>query len=185
MNNTYLIAGDSHTFAFTPFTLKDGQQAKSSTHNLNLAIRGINAIDIQGISSNEGWVCNLSVLESLKLEPSNYTCAVVITWNNGNNRETVEQFILIVKPNLSNLQTFDSRSEAEKALAECQKALAKFNNEGILVKKLQIASRVIEFQTLNELIELANYWEKQVAIHKQNTSRKYNNKMLQIGFTNG
>ncbi len=185
MNNIYLVAGDSHIFNFDTVILKDGSQAMSNTHALTLVMRGVNALDIIDIQNNNGWVCELSVSKSLALEAGNYTCAVVISWNNANNRETVEQFTLVVKPDLSNLQNFDARSEAEKALAECQKALAKFNNEGILVKKLQIGTRVIEFQTLNELIELANYWEKQAAISRQVLSNKKHNKMINIGFTRG
>ena len=183
--NINLFAGDSHTFNFNAFTLKDGSQAISSTHALTLVMRGLNALNITATTNNNGWVCELTTLESLKLEAGNYTCAVVITWNNGTNRETVQEFTLVVKPDLSNLQNYDARSEAEKALAECQKALAKFNNEGILVKKLQIGTRIIEFQTLNELIELANYWEKQAVISRQVLSNKKHNKMINIGFTRG
>jgi len=190
MKNIYLVAGDSHTFTFNPYMLKQGIKASadSNIYNLKLIIRGINSLDLIGISNNENWVCELNIIDSLKLQASKYTCAVILYWDNDNKRQTVEEFNLIVNPNLTNVQNFDNRCEAEKALSECQKALAKFNNEGILVKKLQIGSRIIEFNSITELLELAKYWEQQVFINNQNNANKLgvkNNKMLQIGFTRG
>lgn len=59
-------------------------------------------------------------------------------------------------------QGYDSRTQAEIALADCKAALANFNQTGGRIKAYSIAGRSMEFDTSAEIIALVNYWQIQV-----------------------
>lgn len=59
-------------------------------------------------------------------------------------------------------QGTDLRTQAEKALADCQTALANFQATGGRVKRYAIAGREMEFDGASDIIALVNYWQIQV-----------------------
>ena len=58
---------------------------------------------------------------------------------------------------------YDSRSIAQRALADCEAAMATFNATGGKIKKYEIAGRSQEFQTIGDLMTLHSFWRVKVA----------------------
>jgi hypothetical protein len=57
---------------------------------------------------------------------------------------------------------FDGRTQAEKALADANTALANFQATGGRVKSYSIAGRSMEFDTAADILVLISYWKAQV-----------------------
>ena len=56
----------------------------------------------------------------------------------------------------------DLRTDAERALAECEAALLQFSTSGGRVKSYAIAGRQMEFETSADLQALVRYWKQRV-----------------------
>lgn len=63
-------------------------------------------------------------------------------------------------------QGTDLRTQAERALADAQTALANFQATGGRVKRYAIAGREMEFDDAGAIITLVNYWQIQVTREK-------------------
>ena len=82
----------------------------------------------------------------------------------GTERITVASGQLTFTPDLAAItNAVDLRSPAARALADCEAAMATFNNTGGKVKKYEIAGRSMEFQTIGDLLTLHSFWKAKVA----------------------
>lgn len=61
---------------------------------------------------------------------------------------------------------FDHRTEAERCLAQAEKALADFSNGHATYKSYTIGTRSITVTSASELIELVDYWRNRVYLEK-------------------
>lgn len=57
---------------------------------------------------------------------------------------------------------FDHRTEAQKCLAQAKAALADYTKGGSRVKSYTIGTRNLTYNSAKELMDLVEYWEKQV-----------------------
>lgn len=79
-------------------------------------------------------------------------------------RQSLGEGQIEVRANPATLpQGYDSRTQAQVALADCKTALANFNTTGGRMKRYAIAGREMEFDTSAEIITLVKYWENEVS----------------------
>lgn len=57
---------------------------------------------------------------------------------------------------------FDYRTEAQRCLAQARAALADYTKGGVRVKSYTIGTRNMTYNSAKELMDLVEYWEKQV-----------------------
>lgn len=62
---------------------------------------------------------------------------------------------------------YDTRTEAETALADLKTALATFDASRPLVQEYQIAGRVMRFAQTADILERIRYWERQVELERR------------------
>ncbi|MFZ5541907.1 MAG: hypothetical protein ACOZJZ_00005 [Pseudomonadota bacterium] len=78
-------------------------------------------------------------------------------------RITVASGQLTITRDLSQVSgTYEARSQAQRALADCEAALAKFNASGGKVNSYEIAGRRMQFSTIAELLQLQAFWKAKV-----------------------
>ena len=73
--------------------------------------------------------------------------------------EIVDRFEIL--PGID-VETFDCRTEAEKCLEQAEKALADYTSGRSRVKSYTIGTRSLTFNNAQELLDLVDYWRKQV-----------------------
>ena len=80
--------------------------------------------------------------------PDNYSWALVVT--NLGLQVTIEEGSAVVTPNRATSDTYDSRSQAQKAVDDCKTAYATFEATNGRVKSYSIAGRAMEFESSDE-----------------------------------
>jgi hypothetical protein len=93
--------------------------------------------------------------------PDDYSWALIV-YKTGL-QVTIEEGVAKVTPNRATTATYDSRSQAQKALDDAKAALGTFNATSGRVKSYSIAGRAMEFDTGSEILKLISFWETQVA----------------------
>ena len=159
-----LVQGDTASWTDDAIVLADGRTATSAAWTLRYALRGPTGLDIDAVAEGTGWRASIGLSASAALAPGLYTWAAFVTRGTFE-RETVARGQLTVQPDLAQLDTgstYDGRSQAQRALADCEAALAKFNASGGKVKRYDIAGRSMEFATIGELLQLQTFWRSKV-----------------------
>lgn len=156
-----LPAGDSATWSDDPVLLPDGRTADAATWVLTYYLRGPSRVDLAATASGRNWTTTLTAAASAALVAGLYNWVAVLTL--GVERITVGNGQASITPNLAQIATtFDGRSVAQVALAACEAAMSTFNNTGGKVKRYEIAGRIMEFQTIGELMQLHGFWQAKV-----------------------
>lgn len=159
---TTITAGDSANWVDDPVALKDGRLASPADGwQLTYALRGPSQLDVSASASGTQWACAVSASDSAGLTVGLYNWVAIVA--KGSERFTVGGGQVTVTVDLTTVTTaFDGRSQAQKALTDCETALATFNNTGGRVKKYEIAGRSMEFQTIGDLMTLHAFWKAKV-----------------------
>jgi enamine deaminase RidA (YjgF/YER057c/UK114 family) len=159
---TTLPAGDSAAWIDDPVTLADGRKADAvGGWALRYALRGPSSLDLTAVASGSSWSTAITASQSAALTPGLYSWAAVLSL--GAERFTVASGQLTITRDLASVTgAFDGRSQAQRALADCETAMATFNNTGGRVKKYEIAGRSMEFQTIADLMTLRSFWQAKV-----------------------
>ena len=80
----------------------------------------------------------------------------------GAERYQVDAGTVTLLPNPALATVYDSRSQAEIALADAKTALASFQASGGRVRRYSIGGREMEFDNGGELLQLVSYWQIEV-----------------------
>lgn len=153
--------GDSRTWSDDPVLLADGRTADAATWALAYSLRGPSSLDMTAVASGRAWQTTLTAVASAALLPGDYVWAAILT--SGAERITASNGKLSITTDLaSTTAPFDGRTTAQIALANCEAAMATFNATGGKVKKYEIAGRIMEFQTIGELMQLHSFWSMRV-----------------------
>lgn len=157
-----LPAGDSATWSDDPVLLPDGRTADASSWTLTYFLRGVAKLDLAATAVGTKWSTTLTAAASGALGAGLYGWTAIIT-NTAGERITVGNGQLKITPDLTAAAAgFDSRSTAQKALADCEAAMATFNATGGKVKRYDIAGRTLEFQSIADLMTLHSFWKAKV-----------------------
>jgi len=158
-----LVQGDSATWLDAPVKLIDGRQADAgSGWVLKYALRGPSVLDLTATAGGTSWTTSITAAQSAALLPGNYSWQATIS--KATERLTVGIGPAVITPDLVAISAagYDGRSKAAKALEDCETAMASFNATGGKVKKYEIAGRLMEFQTITELLTLHSFWKAKV-----------------------
>lgn len=157
-----LPAGDSTSWHDDSLLLPDGRSADSSVWTLRYYLRGPGSVDVTAAADGSGWKSSLSASATAALGAGTYAWTAVVT-NAALEHITVGTGQLTIAPNLTgSLPNFDPLTPAQRALANCEAAMATFNATGGKVKKYTIAGREMEFQTISDLMTLHSFWKAKV-----------------------
>lgn len=152
-----LPAGDSTAWRDDPVVLPDGRTADSSAWALKYYLRGPAAVDVAAVPDGTGWMSALSATASSVLGDGLYAWTAIVT--NGGERVTVGSGQLTITPDVTQATAgFDPLTRAQRALEQCEAAMATFNSTGGKVKKYTIAGRDMEFQAISDLQSLHAFW---------------------------
>lgn len=154
MTRQKLIAGDSATWllpcpaAFDPETV---------TATLNLC--GPVQIALTP-SSIDGRMMrfNLTPAQSATLTDGSY--ALLLICSSATERATVRHGMIKVVPDPTTVT--DHRTQAQRALDECDAAIAQFNSSGGRVQSYTIAGRSMTFSSLADLMQLRSFWQRRL-----------------------
>jgi hypothetical protein len=157
-----LVQGDSAVWSDDPITLSDGRGADASAWVLKYALRGPVVLDLTAVADGASWKTTLTAAASAGLTPGSYVWSAFIT--KGLERLTVGSGQAVITADLASISgAYDGRSNAQKALEACEVAMSTFNATGGKVKKYEIAGRLMEFQTIADLMTLHSFWKAKVA----------------------
>lgn len=157
-----LPAGDSTSWQDAPVRLADGRTADATAWTLAYHLRGAEAVDLTAAASGASWKTTLPSNVSVTLAPGPYAWVAVLT-NAAQERITVGNGQLTITPDLvATTSGYDPLSFAQRALQNCEAAMATFNTTGGKVKKYTIAGREMEFQDIASLLALREFWKGKV-----------------------
>lgn len=170
-NLTKLYAGDSAIWNDDPPTL-GGVRYTSQDWTLTYELRGPTQLTLIGTANGDGWMTGISTLQSQSLQAGTYLWAAYLSRTG--ERKTAATGGLVVVADVAAIATsIDSRTAAEKALADCEAALASFKSSGGKVKSYTIGTRQTEFHSLAELLQVRGFWQRRV-----NAEKRVNRKLL-------
>lgn len=157
-----LPAGDSTSWLDDTIVLPDGRLADSAGWTLKYYLRGPGSLDVTSTANGSGWKSTVSSTASAALGAGTYAWTAIMT-NTEAERVTVGSGQLQITPDLTATSAgFDPLSKAQRALSDCEAAMATFNSTGGKVKKYTIAGRDMEFQTIADLRSLQTFWKTRV-----------------------
>ena len=179
-----LQQGDSTSWCDDAVTLNN-ILINSAGYTLKYALRGPGApLDLTAVADGAGWKTNITTIQSAALTAgvwwfSAYFSATSIRMQAGEGQISITPDISLAGSGFSNY------SVAKTALIAAENALATFNASGGKVKKYQIASRMMEFATVAEILEVIHYWKAQVLNEKtadELANGNGNPRRLYVGF---
>jgi hypothetical protein len=170
-NLSKLHAGDSASWHDDPLTL-DGVRYTSLDWILTYEMRGPSQLTLVAVADSDGWRTSITTEQSQSLQPAGYLWAAYLS--RAGERKTAAHGGLVVLADLAAITgAIDSRTAAEKALADCEAALATFKSSGGKVKSYTIGTRQTEFHSLAELLQVRGFWQRRV-----NSEKRKNRKLL-------
>jgi len=169
-----LTAGDSANWLEPPLKHHDRiDTLASGDWALTYELRGPSSLTLTGVPEGDGWRIKVAPVDSAALEPGAYTAVMQLT--RPDERVTAGRATVTVLPDpLKITAPIDARSMAEKALADCEAALASFNGSNGKIKSYTIGGRSTEFQSLADIMLLRNFWSKKVRIERAKASGRKN-----------
>lgn len=151
-----LVAGDTLDFTVSV----DGYPA-SDGWTLSYALRGPSAIDLTATPVGQQYRVQASAATTAAWIPGDYSWSRYVTLSG--QRYSAGSGWLVIRPNLAaQVAGYDGRSQAEKALADAETALATFKSTNGRVKKYTIGQRSMEFSTSAEILQVISYWKTKV-----------------------
>jgi hypothetical protein len=173
-NLRQLHAGDTTSWHDDPLTL-DGVRYTSADWTLTYELRGPVKLTLPGVADSDGWRTSISIAQSSALQAGSYLWASYLS--RAGERKTVASGNLVVLADLTAItDVVDGRSVAERALADCETALASFKSSGGKVKSYTIGTRTTEFHSLSDLMGVRRFWARRVQAEKRSK------RQLLVGF---
>lgn len=160
-----LRVGDTTSWNDAPL-LVDGVRVDSSMYTLKHIIAGPTApVTLVATADGSGWSTKLTIEQADALVAGEYSWQAVIETTG--ERITVGSGQLTVLPNLADaVLGFDGRTLAEKALADAEKALANYRENGGKIKSYTIGMRAMTFADSAQILQEINYWKSRVSHEK-------------------
>lgn len=167
---TTLSAGDSANWHDDPWVDKpNGLQLTSADWALTHQLRGPSQLSLTAVADGSGWRTSIGTAASALLLPGLYSWAAYLSRTS--ERVTIGKGSLTIVADLSTIVTaLDARTLAERALMDCEAALASFKSSNGKVKSYTIGSRQTEFHSLTELMSLRDFWQKRVNNERSKTA---------------
>jgi hypothetical protein len=166
-----LTAGDSIKWSDGP--QKHPQYSSpltSAEWNLYYQLRGPSSLSIQAFPESDGWRTEVPASASANLEAGPYLWVAQL--HRADERLTIGKGSLTILPDLAAVNAaLDARTFAQKALADCEAALASFKSSNGKVKSYTIGSRTTEFHSLTELMSLRSFWQRRVNKERANSAK--------------
>jgi hypothetical protein len=153
----------------------NGNVYSASVYTLTYVLAGASLAPVSpttapSLTGTAGWTTSLTPAQAALLLPGAYWWQGILTAPANpptiptNFRLVAGEGQLTVEVDLGALTgPYDGRTTAQKALAACEMALSTFNSSNGLIKRYNIAGRMMEFQDTNQIISLINYWRSRVA----------------------
>lgn len=153
-----LQAGDSASWTDGAWADANGVNYTPAAHGLTYEIRGPSTLTLTASVVSANWLTSITTAQSAALLPGLYTFAAYHTATGV--RVTRELGNLTITPNLATQAAgYDGRSDAEKALAACEAAIA----TGASMVRYQVGDRVIQKSGTAEIMQAISYWRAIVA----------------------
>lgn len=157
-----LRAGDSMSWQ-TSLPHHTSASGWSLHHRIVWRYTGIDPVNFTGTDTGAGQYT--TTLNSA--DTASYTAgpATLITWvQNDTQRQTIGQQALDILPDLTTATSNDTRSLNRKALDDARAALAAYSaSSQAKTESYTINDRSMKFRAVTEIIDLINYYERQVA----------------------
>jgi hypothetical protein len=116
------------------------------------------------VADSDGWRTSISTIGSAALVPGAY--AWVAYLSKTAERVTIGTGRLVIVADLTTVVTpLEARSQAERALADCEAALASFKSSNGKVASYTIGGRQTAFHSLPDLMRVRNFW--QIRVNKE------------------
>jgi len=183
MNIFYVLtAGDSSDWYDAPHKhVQRNTSLTSGGWQLHYQLRGPSQLTLTAAPEGDGWRTRITASQSAALEPGEYV--VVAQLAKDDERLTIGRGKLtILRDPASITEAVDARSVAERALADCEAALASFKSSGGKIKSYTIGSRTTEFHSLTELMALRDMWQRKVNNERARKSGRRNPRAVLVRF---
>lgn len=120
------------------------------------------AVDIASTPSGDAYAVALTPAATAAFTPGR---ASLVSWvERADERITLGAQPLEILPDLATVAEFDGRSANERGLADARAALDKYVRSGRgHVEEYEVAGRRLRFRSLQDITDLIEYYEKQVA----------------------
>lgn len=158
--------GDSASWSDTPFLDANGVMHDSSGYTLKYALAGpVAAVTLTAAADGSGWKTTLTTTVSATLAAGKYWWAAQLFATG--ERITINEGELTVEADLASAgANYDERTQAEKALADAEAALAVFQSSGGRIQAYTIGSRTMTFQKDADILAVVKYWRSRVVAEK-------------------
>lgn len=157
-----LPAGDSASWLDSPW-LDSAQSMRltSADWALTYQLRGASQLMLTAIAEGDGWRTTLATTASATLLPGTYVWSAYLSKTD--QRKTIGGGTLSITQDLAAVVTsLDGRTQARRALDECEAALASFKSSGGKVKSYAIGGRQTEYHSLQDLMMVRDFWQRKV-----------------------
>jgi len=157
-----LTSGDSASWSDAPWVDTQSRECLTSIDwTLTYQIRGPAQLTLTAQADGTGWTTSITAAQSATLTAGSYIWAAYLS--NALQRKSIGGGTLIINPDLSQITApIDARTQARKALDDCEAALASFTSSGGKIKRYAIAGRETEFHSLPDLMMVRNFWQRKV-----------------------
>lgn len=173
-NLRQLHAGDTASWHDDPVVL-GGVRYTSANWTLTYELRGPTQLTLTAVADSDGWLNSISLEDSSALQAGSYMWASYLRQDGA--RRTMGSGNLTVLADLAEITAaVDGRTLAERALADCEAALASFKSSGGKVKSYTIGTRTTEFHSLADLMTVRRFWARRVQAERRNK------RQLLVGF---
>lgn len=156
-------AGDSLEWVIDCPVNVGGTEISSANWGMSTVFAGPSVHTIEANSEPNGWQSVILSSQSAEFLPGDYAWEARVSNVATAERKTILRGRVRVLPDIATLPAGnDPRSLAEKALADAQAALAKYNGSGGKMKQYAIAGRSIVFADSQQILAEIAYWQRLV-----------------------
>jgi len=162
-----LTQGDSAAWSDGPFTDSLGNALTSTDFAFGYVLAGpIQApVELAGVANGLGWTTSIDTAASAGLAAGLYSWSAAVTATNV--QITVGRGQLTVLADLSALtSSYDSRTRMQKALDDCEAAIAAYAASGKFMKRYMIGQRSMDFADPMELQKYADWLRGRVQMER-------------------
>ncbi len=159
--------GDSATWKDPPFTDASGAGYDNASYTFKYTLAGAIAtpLVLTAQASGSEWQTTLTSTQSQTLIPGVYWWQAQVFATGV--RITIAEGQLTVEPDFAQVgANYDGRTQAEKALADAEAALAVFQASGGRVQSYTVAGRHMSFQKDEDILAVVTYWRKRVVTER-------------------
>ena len=127
-----------------------------------LSYRLINAAAAIDISASaDGDTHSISVAAATTAAWADGDYAWISSVTDGTERYTLDRGEITVLPNLAAASATDTRTQAQKAIADLKAAIATYTATNGHVHQYSIAGRTMQFRSVADMQQLLQFWKKQ------------------------